>query len=80
LEYIDGKIYANIWTSTSIAVIDPQTGKVTALIDATNIVKQGKGDGEVLNGIAWNKSTKKTYLTGKYWPKLFEVKINKKAA
>lgn len=78
LEYIDGKIYANIWTSTNIAVIDPETGKVLALIDATNIVKLGKGNGEVLNGIAWNKSSKKMYLTGKYWPKLFEVKINKR--
>jgi glutamine cyclotransferase len=80
LEYIEGKIYSNIWTSTNIAVIDPETGKVEALIDATSIVKQGKGNGEVLNGIAFNKSTKKTYLTGKYWPKLFEVKINKRAS
>jgi glutaminyl-peptide cyclotransferase len=80
LEYIDGKIYANIWTSTNIAVIDPQNGKVLALIDATNVVREGKGNGEVLNGIAWNKLNKKTYLTGKYWPKLFEVKLNKRPA
>ena len=80
LEYIDGKIYANIWTSTNIAVIDPETGKVLALIDAADVVKQGKGNGEVLNGIALNTSNKKTYLTGKYWPKLFEVKINKRAS
>lgn len=80
LEYIDGKIYANIWTSSNIAVIEPETGKVIALIDAANLVKEGKGNGEVLNGIAWNKSTKKTYLTGKYWPKLFEIKLNKRAA
>ena len=79
LEYVDGKIYANIWTSTNIAVIDPKTGKVLAYIDASNVVRQGKDNGEVLNGIAWNKLTKKTYLTGKYWPKLFEVKINKRA-
>jgi glutamine cyclotransferase len=80
LEYIDGKIYANIWTSSNLAVIDPESGKVIALIDAANVVREGKGNGEVLNGIAWNKSTKKTYLTGKYWPKLFEVKLNKRAA
>lgn len=78
LEYIDGKIYANIWTSSNIAVIDPQTGKVLAYIDASDVVKQGKGNGEVLNGIAWNKASKKTYLTGKYWPKLFEIKISKR--
>jgi glutamine cyclotransferase len=80
LEYIDGKIFANIWTSNNIAVIDPQSGKVLALIDATNAVKEGKGNGEVLNGIAWNKLNKKIYLTGKYWPKLFEVRLNKRAA
>lgn len=80
LEYIDGRIYANIWTNANIAVIDPETGKVLAFIDASEVVKQGKGNGEVLNGIAWNKSVKKTYLTGKYWPKLFEVKINKRPA
>jgi glutamine cyclotransferase len=79
LEYIEGKIYANIWTSSNIAVIDPETGKVLAFIDAANIVREGKGNGEVLNGVAWNKLTKKTYLTGKYWPKLFEVKVNKRA-
>lgn len=77
LEYIDGNIYANIWTSSNIAVINPENGKVLAYIDASDIVKQGKGNGEVLNGIAWNKVTKKTYLTGKFWPKLFEVKIRK---
>lgn len=80
LEYIDGKIYANIWTSSNIAVIDPETGKVLAFIDASEVVKQGKGNGEVLNGIAWSKMNKKTFLTGKYWPKLFEVKINKSPA
>lgn len=80
LEYIDGKIFANIWTSNNIAVIDPENGKVLAFIDATNAVREGKGNGEVLNGIAWNKLNKKIYLTGKYWPKLFEVKINKRSA
>lgn len=78
LEYIDGFIYANIWTTNNIAVIDAQSGKVVAIIDATEIVRVGKGNGEVLNGIAYNKLNKKLFLTGKYWPKLFEVNINKK--
>ncbi len=76
LEYIDGLIYANVWTSNLIAVIDPATGKVIATIDATPAVQKGKGNGEVLNGIAYNQKTKKTYITGKYWPSLFEVKFN----
>lgn len=77
LEYIDGLIYANVWTSNEIAVIDPISGKVIALIDATNLVNEGKGNGEVLNGIAFNSGTNKLYMTGKFWPTLFEVKVKK---
>jgi glutamine cyclotransferase len=80
LEYIDGFIYANIWTTNNIAVIAAESGKVVAIIDATELVKEGKGNGEVLNGIAFDKLNKKLYMTGKYWPKLFEVSIGKKAA
>lgn len=77
LEYIDGLIYANVWTSNEIAVIDPSTGKVIALIDATNLVNEGKGNGEVLNGIAYHSGSNKLYMTGKFWPTLFEVKVKK---
>jgi len=77
LEYVNGLIYANIWTSNEIAVIDPQTGKVMALIDATNLVNEGKGNGEVLNGIAYHAKSNKLYMTGKFWPTLFEVKVLK---
>ena len=76
LEFINGLIYANIWTSNLIAVIDPATGKVLATIDATPAVQKGKGNGEVLNGIAYNPKTKKTYITGKYWSSLFEVQFS----
>ena len=78
LEYIDGYVYANIWTKNLIAVIDPQKGKVIAIIDATELATKGKGNGEVLNGIAYNSISKKTYMTGKFWPKLFEVEVLKK--
>jgi glutamine cyclotransferase len=77
LEYIDGFIYANIWTSNLIAVIEPATGKVIATIDATEAVQKGKGSGEVLNGIAYNQKTGKTYITGKFWTSLFEVVFTK---
>jgi YVTN family beta-propeller protein len=77
LEFVDGLIYANIWTSNNVAVIDPATGKVIATIDATQLVIEGKGNGEVLNGIAYNSATKKLYMTGKFWSKMFEVKVNK---
>ena len=75
LEYIDGKIYANIWQSNFVVVIDPLTGKVLQKIDATSLVDKGKGMGEVLNGIAYDDRTKKMFMTGKYWIKLFEVKF-----
>ncbi len=75
LEFIDGKIYANVYTTSTIIVIDPNTGKVLEEIDASELVTKGKNGGDVLNGIAYNKITKKLYLTGKYWTKTFEVTI-----
>ena len=79
LEYIEGLVYANIWMANSIAVIDPLSGKTMAIINAdelVNLQKQGI-NGNVLNGIAYNSTNKKLYLTGKYWSKLFEVQISK---
>jgi glutamine cyclotransferase len=77
LEFIDGLIYSNIWITNLVAVIDPQNGKVIAIIDASELVIKGKGKGEVLNGIAYNNLSKKIYMTGKYWPKLFEISLVK---
>lgn len=77
LEFIDGLIYANIWMTNTVVVIQPENGKVTAVIDGTELVKQGRGNGDVMNGIAYNPASKKIYMTGKNWPKLFEVKFKK---
>lgn len=77
LEYIDGKIYANVYTTGTVLVIEPNTGKVLQEIDANELVIRGKGSGDVLNGIAHNKLTNKTYMTGKYWTKTFEVQFQK---
>lgn len=78
LEYVDDLIYANVWMTNLIVVIDPTNGKVLAQIDASSIVSEGKGStGDVLNGIAYNPATSKWYLTGKNWLKLFEVKFKK---
>lgn len=77
LEYIDGKIYANVYTTGNVLVIEPTTGRVLQEIDANELIVRGKGSGEVLNGIAHNKLTKKTYMTGKYWAKTFEVEFVK---
>ncbi|TNE75478.1 MAG: glutaminyl-peptide cyclotransferase [Bacteroidetes bacterium] len=75
LEYIDGKLYANVWQSAEVLVIDPYTGIVTAVVDCSELVKEGQGiDREVLNGIAHNQG--KVYMTGKNWKQLFEVTID----
>lgn len=75
LEYINGKIFANVWMLDIILEIDPQTGKVLSEIDCSEVVSKGQGSGEVLNGIAYNSKTNKIYLTGKKWAKLLEVKF-----
>lgn len=75
LEYIDGKIYANVWQQNYIIVIDPNSGKVIKKIDCSEVVLKAKGGGEVLNGIAYQPSTKKLFLTGKNWSKIAEVVI-----
>lgn len=73
LEYYNGIIYANVWTTNIIVAIDPKTGKVLQQIDATDIVLSGRGTGEVLNGIAVKNDA--FYLTGKNWKSLFKVKF-----
>jgi len=77
LEWIDGKIWANIYTTDYIAIINPQNGKVEGLIDCSELIpaKERTAQMDVLNGIAHNKQNGKTYLTGKNWPYLFEVKL-----
>ncbi|SHI32446.1 glutaminyl-peptide cyclotransferase [Mesonia phycicola] len=80
LEWVDGKIYANTYQRDGVAVIDPKTGAIEGIIDfrglRDKVTQHPKLD--VLNGIAYNPNTKKLYVTGKNWDKLFEVKIIKK--
>jgi glutamine cyclotransferase len=80
LEYIEGKLYANVWEKNIIVIIDPKTGAVTGRIDLTNLYPQNKRNlnSDVLNGIAYDKATGRIFLTGKYWDKLFQVKFIKK--
>ncbi len=73
LEYVDGLIYANVWMTNKIVVIEPSSGKVLKNIDCTEFARKAKGNGDVLNGIAYNEASKAFYLTGKYWPFIAEV-------
>ena len=78
LEWIDGEIWANIWQTSSIVRIDPQTGNVTGLVDLAALVPAGLADPRdaVANGIAWNRETGQIYVTGKLWPVLYEIRLS----
>jgi glutamine cyclotransferase len=80
LEYIKGEIYANIWKSDRIVRLDPNTGKINAWIDMTGLHHIGDGsDAEnCLNGIAYDAETDRLFVTGKRWPKVFEIKLVRK--
>lgn len=77
LEYIDGEIWANIWMTDRIARIDPKTGKVNSYIDLKGLLKNSdRTPGtDVLNGIAYDSRQNRIFVTGKKWPKLFEISI-----
>jgi glutamine cyclotransferase len=84
LEWVKGEIYANIWQTDRIARIDPATGKVTGWISMAGLAtpdgRYVEGQGDVLNGIAYDAKGDRLFVTGKKWPKLFEIKLVKKAA
>ena len=77
LEYVNGEIYANIWHDNRIVTIDPQTGRITGWIDLTGLLPPGdvQDDEAVLNGIAYDQAGSRLFVTGKLWPRLFEIKL-----
>jgi glutamine cyclotransferase len=81
LEWVKGEIYANIWQTERIARINPKTGQVVGWIDLTGILSpQDRIEGtDVLNGIAYDAQNDRLFVTGKKWPKLFEIKLVKKS-
>ncbi|MBN2015695.1 glutaminyl-peptide cyclotransferase [Candidatus Dojkabacteria bacterium] len=74
LEYIDGKIYANIWLTDFIVIIDPETGEVFGRINFEGLLTQDQ-EADVLNGIAYDSEKDRLFVTGKLWPNVFEVEI-----
>ena len=80
LEYIDGRIWANVYTTDTIVIINPKDGNVEGLIDCTGLLPKSlyKLSTDVLNGIAYDKNADKIYLTGKNWPKLYEIRLVEK--
>ena len=77
LEYIDGQVWANVWHTDRIARISPETGRVVGWIDLRGLMSGGfKLDPEaVLNGIAYDAAGKRLFVTGKMWPRLFEIEV-----
>jgi glutamine cyclotransferase len=77
LEYIEGKIFANIYGENEIVIIDPETGKVTGKLNMRGILDAGDRHSriDVFNGIAWDPDQRMLYVTGKYWPSLFEISV-----
>ena len=81
LEYIKGEIYANIWHTDRIVRIDPATGNILGWIDLDGLLSatERRDPEAVLNGIAYDQAGDRLFVTGKLWPKLFEIRLKKKA-
>lgn len=77
LEYINGDVYANVWQTNFIVIINPNTGHVTGRIDLTGILDTSDltDPVDVLNGIAYDATTNRLFVTGKLWPQLFEIEL-----
>lgn len=77
LEMIEGELWANIWQTDRIARIDPLTGKVLGYVDLGNILprEERSQETDVLNGIAWDAANRRLFVTGKYWPKIYEITV-----
>jgi glutamine cyclotransferase len=75
LEYIDGEVWANVWYTNYIVRIDPATGKVLSKLDLAMLHPQNSDD-DVLNGIAWDSEAKRLFVTGKLWPRLYEIHVS----
>jgi glutamine cyclotransferase len=77
LEYVQGEVFANVWKTDLIARIDPETGRVVGWIGMAGLLRPEDHDGpiDVLNGIAYDPENDRLFVTGKLWPKLFEIKL-----
>jgi glutaminyl-peptide cyclotransferase len=78
LEWIEGEIWANVWMTDRIARISPNTGEVNAWIDLSSLfpAAERKPPADVMNGIAYDKATRRIYITGKKWPRLYQITVS----
>ena len=78
LEWVKGRIYANVWETNMMIIIDPQRGDITGVVDLTGLLpgdERPPGTDSVLNGIAYDSAQDRLFVTGKNWPKLFEIRV-----
>jgi glutamine cyclotransferase len=77
LEYIEGEIFANVWLTDKIVRISPDTGKLNSTVDMSGLLTADEraNGADVLNGIAYDSVGKRIFVTGKLWPRLFEIKL-----
>ena len=75
LECVDGKVWANVWQSDFVVRIDPETGLVDGIVDASTLEQPRTPPTEVLNGIAWDAETSTWLMTGKFWSTMYRVRF-----
>ncbi len=78
LEWVKGRIYANVWQTNVLIIIAPQSGAITAVVNLAGLLKPSdrlEGPDSVLNGIAYDAARDRLFVTGKNWPKLFEIRV-----
>ena len=82
IEWVEGQVLANIWQTNEIVRIDPQTGNVTAIIDLGGLMRENAREpgADVLNGIAYDSANRRLYVTGKNWPRLYQIELTPAAA
>jgi glutamine cyclotransferase len=78
LEWIEGEIWANVWMTDRIARVSPNTGEVNAWVDLSTLfpASERRPPADVLNGIAYDKATRRIYITGKKWPRLYQITVS----
>jgi len=77
LEWVKGEIYANVWLTDRIAIIEPASGQVTAWLDLAGLSLTTRPGDDVLNGIAYDAARDRLFVTGKLWPTLFEIRVRR---
>lgn len=75
LEYINGEVWANVWYRDYLVRIDPQSGQVNSRVDLSNLNTNRRSADDVLNGIAWDAESQRLFVTGKLWPRLYEIEV-----